>query len=193
MKKFDKKSARLFELAHKFNDGLLSDEEGAELNEILRDDEDAQLVFLEARDQQLELEERFSGTRLDERPLSGELSAPPASKPRLRFIGWFAAAAAAIMISFALGSKLAAPAPIAKMAPPAQQEIKNEVFQETLAGIGLSIDVEDPKLAAGNTLSAEEISLEEGFMSLEMSSRRPSSQSRPPRISSSNRVTQSSS
>ena len=67
--KFTRESGRIFELSHQLNDTELSEDEGKELNKLLKNNPEGQLIFLSLRDQDLSLSERLQNRSIHEKTL----------------------------------------------------------------------------------------------------------------------------
>jgi len=168
--KFDKKSKRVFELSQKLNDGLINDCEGAELNSLIKDEPDLQLLYLSLREQELEMTERFSGSSIHDRPLSGELTSSEAVTKKPLKMSIPICVMALILLSFFLGQSLQKTSEINNVPQAQTKELSEDIFQETLANVKISLDVDNLNLSEGSSLTAGPFSFKSGQICLDMSS-----------------------
>ncbi|NQZ60282.1 MAG: hypothetical protein HRT88_22765 [Lentisphaeraceae bacterium] len=171
--KFTKKSKRVFELSQKLNDGLISESEGQELNQLIKDDAELQLIYLGLREQELELTSRFSGTVIADRPLSGELVIPHQETARFYRIVTPLSIIIILIMAIFLGRDLlsdkkvkASSASVSTVSPVPQKK----PFKETLASIDVVLGIDERDLLAGKELYAGVLEFEQGKLCLSMSS-----------------------
>ncbi|WDE96661.1 hypothetical protein PQO03_01595 [Lentisphaera profundi] len=164
--KFTRESRRIFELSHQLNDTELSEDEGTELNKLLKNNPEGQLIFLSLRDQDLSLSDRLQNRSIHEKTL-GESEPKKKTDSKSHTVLYIIVLTLIAFIAFFLFKNKSTEVTTEENT---QALELTEPYRPYIASISSSIDVVDPKFKQGQDLKTGWLKLDQGMIVIELDS-----------------------